>query len=159
MPPSPPPLSFSDPLTHLTSPPLPKKTNKNTQSDFWINRGLVFEALAEGVLEEDERSARQFYEAAAEDVDHSIILDPENYRRVALGWWVARLVGAGLVGVSSLTLFHISPPPPPSTSHTHMTTTQAVRHCRRPADALGADGQRARVLSPRSVRPAVVCRL
>ena len=49
--------------------------------EYWTNRGLAFESMAEIVLEaEDARSASQFYEAAVANYDRAIILDPENHK-------------------------------------------------------------------------------
>lgn len=55
------------------------------QFEYWTNRGLAFESMAEDLLaDKDERgcsnSACQFYEASLGNYEHAIILDPENHK-------------------------------------------------------------------------------
>lgn len=53
------------------------------QYEYWTNRGLAFESKAEDLLEQtDGNSASQFYEAAVENYQHAMVLDPENHRLV-----------------------------------------------------------------------------
>lgn len=50
------------------------------QAEYWVNRGLAFENLADDLLATRANDAAQFYEASMGDYDHAIILDPENHR-------------------------------------------------------------------------------
>lgn len=53
------------------------------QYEYWTNRGLAFESMAEDLLEENEQQAGQLFEAAIANYEHSIILDPENHKLYA----------------------------------------------------------------------------
>lgn len=66
--------------------PHPTPHTIHTQFEYWTNRGLAFEALAESMLAEgNERDACQFYETAMISYDHAIILNPENHRCARVG--------------------------------------------------------------------------
>ena len=74
------------------------------QYEYWTNRGLAFESMAEDLLEREAadnagqdggggRASHQLYEAAVENYQHAMVLDPENHR---CGFWCfAFLFGGG----------------------------------------------------------------
>lgn len=50
-------------------------------TEYWANRGLAFESMADELLAETrENDACQLYQAAVDDYDHAIILSPENHK-------------------------------------------------------------------------------
>jgi len=51
-----------------------------TTAEYFTNRGLAFELLADSLLSDRESDAFQFYETAISDYDHALVLDPENHR-------------------------------------------------------------------------------
>ena len=87
------------PLPHLflfsisPSVPLSKALELSPDcSEFFLNRGLAYESIADGLLMQREKDAMQFYEAAIGDYDHAIVLDPNNHRYApvtSLSWCAA----------------------------------------------------------------------
>lgn len=49
-------------------------------AEYYTNRGLAFEMMADSLLPDRESDAFQFYETAIADYDHALVLDPENHR-------------------------------------------------------------------------------
>lgn len=57
-------------------------TTHARQFEYWTNRGLAYESMAEEADGDDRcsNSACQFYEASLGNYEHAIILDPENHK-------------------------------------------------------------------------------
>lgn len=117
------------------------------QYEYWTNRGLAFESMAEDLLEREAadnagqdggggRASHQLYEAAVENYQHAMVLDPENHR---CGFWCFAFLFGG--GVADLGMYmmpcmrvhasvHLcgrvgdnsSPPPPPTPKPTQGST-------------------------------------